>query len=52
MDFDPKSLMENAPRMKEDLKEYIKDVGQKIAILLPFLRMVWADVDKNLERRQ
>lgn len=30
MDFDPKCFFENPPRMKEDLKEYIKDLAEKI----------------------
>ena len=30
MDFDPKCFFENPPRMKEDLKEYIKDLSKKI----------------------
>tara|TARA_B100001741_G_scaffold93224_1_gene76482 strand:+ start:4434 stop:5216 length:783 start_codon:yes stop_codon:yes gene_type:complete len=30
MDFDPKCFFENPPRMKEDLKDYIKDLAEKI----------------------
>ena len=30
MDFDPKCFFENPPRMKEDLKEYIKDLSKSI----------------------
>ena len=30
MDFDPKCFFENPPRMKEDLKEYIKDLSRSI----------------------
>ena len=32
MDFDPKCFFENPPRMKEDLKDYIRDLSKKILI--------------------
>ena len=32
MDFDPKCFFENPPRMKEDLKEYIKDLSNRFLL--------------------
>lgn len=32
MDFDPKCFFENPPRMKEELKEYVKELAENIAV--------------------
>jgi len=32
MDFDPKCFFDNPPRMKEDVKEYIRELSQRIVV--------------------
>ena len=39
MDFDPKCFFENPPRMKEDIKDYIKKLSENIVLkIISFCR--------------
>lgn len=42
MEFDPKCFFEHPPRMKEDLKEYLKHLGRKIVLqIVQFARVLF-----------